>query len=113
MFIGILHGVRALHLAQIVHYDLKPENVLVDKHGKVEIADIAGDGHYTSAYMAPEQNRTKKDWTSKCDVWAVGVILHCICTRSCRLPSYRSYCEADPSEFQIDQTKFEPCGAKF
>jgi len=36
----ILQGLAYLHSRQIIHCDIKPENILVDTHGTVKLADF-------------------------------------------------------------------------
>ncbi|HEU0035210.1 MAG TPA: tetratricopeptide repeat protein [Kofleriaceae bacterium] len=63
LFVQMARGLEAAHVANLVHGDFKPDNVLVDRHGRARVADfglartigetpssLAG----TPAYMAPE-----------------------------------------------------------
>ena len=79
-----LAGLEAIHQAGFVHCDVKPENVMLTRAGRVVVMDfglarpqaedrtasIAG----TPAYMAPEQLRgTGVD--ARADVFAAGIVL--------------------------------------
>ncbi|WP_437333199.1 serine/threonine-protein kinase [Sorangium sp. So ce394] len=88
----LVDAVMALHDASILHLDLKPSNVLVDRNGRVVVLDFGiarslGLDEVTSAattgeqlilgtplYMAPEQFRG--DVSAASDWYAVGVILY-------------------------------------
>ncbi len=95
LFRGICSGVAHAHSLGMVHRDLKPGNVLVQRvdgklHPKVADFGLAkvlagGEGGPgltrtgvamgTPAYMAPEQVRDAKNVDARADVWALGVIL--------------------------------------
>ena len=83
----VLRGLSAIHGAGIVHRDVKPDNVLIDRDGEVLITDFGialladsprltgTDTTFgTAAYMAPEQGRGESV-TAATDIYATGVVL--------------------------------------
>ncbi len=78
------------HEVGVVHRDLKPSNIyLVDKRvelarlidfgvAKTEERDLTQTGQMigTPGYMSPEQVRGDKDVDQRCDVFALGCVLH-------------------------------------
>ena len=73
-----------LHSKNIVHRNLKPENILINKNGYIKVADFQlakeiGDRTYTMCgtpgYMAPEMILCKGHGLSV-DWWAFGVLLY-------------------------------------
>ena len=85
---AIAEAVAEAHERGIVHADLKPENVMVPRDGRLRVVDfglarLAGTATTaasgTPSYMAPER------WTrgvpdGAIDVWSLGVMLHELCT---------------------------------
>jgi len=102
----IADGLAAAHAAGITHRDLKPDNVMVTRDGRVKLLDfgvalrttpsvsdldatlsqqqtglLAG----TIGYMAPEQIRTG-DVDSRADIFSFGVLLHELLTGTRAFP---------------------------
>lgn len=87
--VEVLEALAAVHAAGIVHRDVKPGNVLIDRGGRVMLTDFGlampqGGSHVTSegvivgtpAYLAPEQAAGKSDEVGPpADLYAVGVLL--------------------------------------
>ena len=84
IFSQILDGVSYMHKKNILHRDIKLENILIDRKLTVKICDFGwskctkyrcNEMCGTNEYMAPEM--TKKKWyDSKVDIWALGILLH-------------------------------------
>mmetsp|Transcript_17672 Transcript_17672/g.44130 ORF Transcript_17672/g.44130 Transcript_17672/m.44130 type:complete len:365 (-) Transcript_17672:163-1257(-) len=86
----ILRGLKAVHSAKVLHRDLKPGNLLVNKNCDLKICDFGlarpvnpdvdakdmGLTEYvvTRWYRAPELLVENQDYTTAIDVWAVGCI---------------------------------------
>eukprot|EP00873_Tetraselmis_striata_P014748 jgi/Tetstr1/435012/TSEL_023983.t1 len=90
--LGAVNGMAYLHELRIVHFDLKPDNLLVDGDlytaTNVKVADFGLSKHkYTSyvsgckdlrgtlPYMAPELVSDPDHVSEKADVWSMGIVL--------------------------------------
>ena len=88
-FIDLLTGVNYIHRRNIVHLDLKLENLLLDDHLCLKIADFGcaksqmGQKLFSHpcgsyAYGAPEVISGQEFDGKKADTWSMGVILFCM-----------------------------------
>ena len=89
---------------QVLHRDLKPQNVLIDLKGHVKLADFGlarafqTKKPYTQEvvtlwYRAPELLLGQNDYTASVDLWSTGCIL---AELTCRRPLF-------PGDSEIDQ----------
>lgn len=89
----ICDALQFAHEEGIVHRDIKPENVLIDRRGRVRIADFglakllrkADDSHTltgtrqimgTPHYMAPEQMEKPLTVDHRADIYSLGVVFY-------------------------------------
>ncbi|PSN45623.1 hypothetical protein C0J52_16996 [Blattella germanica] len=86
-FWQILSAVEYCHNRRVVHRDLKAENLLMDSHMNIKIADFGFSNYYTPGeqldtwcgsppYAAPEVFEGKKYTGPEIDVWSLGVVLY-------------------------------------
>ena len=90
-FLGVLHGLAFLHSKNVIHMDIKPENILLDEAGMCKLADFGvcsilhPDGNPdddtlhktkgTPLFFAPEMLAGGPFHGKATDVWALGITL--------------------------------------
>lgn len=101
VMIPVARALAHAHDLGIVHRDLKPRNIMVADAGSIKLVDFGlarpirsrewpaagparrawgeGGAGGTLLYMAPEQIGSDLP-DHRCDLWAVGIILHELCT---------------------------------
>ena len=86
VFSSIAHALEVAHSHNVLHLDIKPANVLINRQGEVKVTDFglatladangtgrAGGG--TIGYMPPEQMRSEA-LDVRCDEWALASLTY-------------------------------------
>ena len=84
--IQIAQGMEAAHNAGIVHRDIKPQNVLISREGKIKVTDfgiarattantISADVLGSAQYISPEQARGDKV-DIRSDIYSFGIVFY-------------------------------------
>lgn len=86
VFKTVAHALTVAHKHHVLHLDIKPENVLIDRQGQVKVTDfglarLATESGYgiatggTIGYMPPEQ-MTGQELDERCDQWALASLTY-------------------------------------
>ena len=99
-FRDLISGVEYLHSMCVAHRDIKSQNLLIGRDGRLKIADFGLATHFqpdkmvegmcgTLQYMAPEVHTGLYD-PQPADIWSCGVVLLEMGTQKCHWPSTNS-----------------------
>ena len=126
----ICDALQFAHDEGIVHRDIKPENILIDKKGRVKIADfglakllgrapeelsLTGTGQLmgTLGYMAPEQLQEAHTVDHRADIYSLGVVFYEMLTGKLPIgrfdpPSKRVHVDVRLDEVVLRSLESEP-----
>ena len=84
----ITSAIKYCHSKRILHRDLKPQNLLIDKNGVIKLADFGLARAFgipiktltheilTLWYRAPEILLGQKEYSTPVDIWSIGLIFY-------------------------------------
>ncbi|KAI8906994.1 kinase-like domain-containing protein [Powellomyces hirtus] len=94
----LIKGIMFCHCHRVIHRDLKPQNLLIDQHGMLKLADFGLARAFgvplraythevvTLWYRAPEILLGSKNYSTAVDMWSVGCIFAEMCLRQPLFP---------------------------
>ncbi|KAL6696510.1 kinase-like domain-containing protein [Trichoderma pleuroticola] len=94
----LCNGIRYCHSHRVLHRDLKPQNLLIDKEGNLKLADFGLARAFgvplrtythevvTLWYRAPEILLGGRQYSTGVDMWSIGCIFAEMCTRKPLFP---------------------------
>nr|XP_040137825.1 putative sperm motility kinase W [Ictidomys tridecemlineatus] len=94
LFRQLMHAMQYCHKQGIMHLDLKPQNIMVDDSGNVELIDFGLSTRFTAGEklkriwgtclsFAPELTQGEEYEGPPADVWSLGIVLYFMLTGRC------------------------------
>ncbi|HZU38732.1 MAG TPA: serine/threonine-protein kinase [Gemmataceae bacterium] len=119
----ICDALQYAHEEGIVHRDIKPENILLDRRGRVRIADfglakLVGPSRAsftltgthqvmgTLDYMAPEQRNRPQEVDHRADIYSLGVLFYEMLTGELPLGRFAAPSQVTDVDERIDRIVF-------
>ena len=122
IFVGLLSGLKFAHEKEVVHRDIKPENIMFAKGSNEPVICDFGIAHFSEnelmtfvetkptdrlanfAYAAPEQRKKGGEAVPQTDLFAAGLILNEMFTKSVPQGSgYRTIKDVAPNYAFLDK----------
>ncbi|ERF71855.1 Cell division control protein 2 [Endocarpon pusillum] len=94
----LVEGIRYCHSHRVLHRDLKPQNLLIDREGNLKLADFGLARAFgvplrtythevvTLWYRSPEILLGGRQYSTGVDMWSIGAIFAEMCTRKPLFP---------------------------
>ena len=90
IIVQISGAVQKAHQCRMIHRDIKPDNILLNRVGQAKLTDLglvkdlnvdtnltsAGSGLGTIAYVAPEQFESARNADTRSDIYSLGATLY-------------------------------------
>jgi tRNA A-37 threonylcarbamoyl transferase component Bud32 len=119
----ICEALEYAHAEGIVHRDIKPENILLDRRGRVRIADfglaklvggprreltLTGSQQVmgTLDYMAPEQRQRSQEIDHRADIYSLGVVFYEMLTGELPLGRFAPPSQTAAVDARLDEVVF-------
>ncbi|MCY2995035.1 MAG: protein kinase, partial [Planctomycetota bacterium] len=104
LMLQVVQALGFAHREGIIHRDVKPTNILIDRHGFAKVADfgiacmradfaarqvtMANASVGTAMYMSPEQQRDAASVDHRSDIYGAGIMLYQMLTSQLPLAGY-------------------------
>ncbi|MDJ0974414.1 MAG: serine/threonine-protein kinase [Planctomycetota bacterium] len=116
----ICEALQYAHEQGVVHRDVKPENILLDRKGRVRVADFGlakladpGPADFTLTgthqvmgtlhYMAPEQYKTPADVDHRADIFSLGVVFYEMLTGELPVGNFKKPSSEKDLDARVDE----------
>ncbi len=120
----ICDALQYAHGEGILHRDIKPDNILLDRKGRVKIADFgiakllnepaaqaaltaSGAALGTVHYMAPEQIERPNTVDHRADIYSLGVVFYEMLTGELPIGRFPAPSETGPMDPRLDKVVFK------